>query len=236
VAISESILEWGFRDCMRKKTADDQVFYLGYHEPNIHGNLDNVGKDLLGILDAVDDKTVVSYVGTSSVLQDPSIIVNCARKIDRRDIAFVITGYGDFYENIKEDARSQPNVYFPGWLNGDEIDALLVNSSIGICPYAKPANMFSNKVLTYLSAGLPVVSSFHGEIKEIIESEELGYNFNPGDVDALCDAIMSLVQNPSVYDKMSQNAKRIFRLRFDEERIYQDFADHIEKITVERSA
>jgi glycosyltransferase involved in cell wall biosynthesis len=147
-----------------------------------------------------------------------------------RDLAFILAGNGDLYEQIRVKAKSLPNVYLPGWLNRDEIDALLMRSSIGICPTPMQVDLFPNKAFMYISAGLPVVSSFQGDLKALVESEKIGFYFAPGAVDKLADAVVALSSNPNIYKEMSGNAKRVFELKFNEDKIYQDFADHVERI------
>lgn len=230
VAVSNTFLEWGLRYGKRQKSSKDQVLYLGYHQPTVSRERQNVGRALGELLEALSGKTVVTYIGTFSEYHDPSIIIDCAERLEVSNIAFVLAGYGELHSQVEEKAKSRPNVYFPGWLNGEEIDALLMNSSIGICPTSKKADLFPNKAFIYLSAGLPVISSFQGDLKELIESEKIGYYFDPGDVDTLADAIFTLDHDSSVYEEMSKNAKRVFDSRFDEARIYQDFADLIESM------
>ena len=152
------------------------------------------------------------------------------------DTIFVLAGYGSLCQKAKEEAKSQRNVFFPGWLNGDEIDALLLKSKIGICPYSKKSEIFPNKAFMYLSAGIPVISSYQGDLKSIIESERIGYYFNPGDVDALTDAILTLSGNLRIREEMSRNANRVFELRFSEEKIYQGYADFVERMASESRA
>lgn len=230
VAVSNAFLEWGLSHGKRKRSLNDQVFYLGYHRPDANIRQENVRKELRETLNALGNRTVVVYIGTFSGYHDPSVIVDCAKTLPTSDLAFILAGYGDFYDQVRVKAKSLPNVYFPGWLNRDEIDALLVRSSIGICPTPMKVDLFPNKAFMYISAGLPVVSSFQGDLKALIESERIGFYFDPGAADKLANAVVALSSNPHVYKEMSGNARRVFELKFGEDKIYQDFADHVERI------
>ncbi len=233
VAVSNSFLEWGLRYGKRNQSKHDKVFYLGYHQPIVNSEMQNVGVKLKEVLEAIGDRTVVTYIGTFSEFQDPSIISECSRRLETSDTTFVLTGYGSLYQKVKEEAKSQRNVFFPGWLNGDEIDALLLKSKIGICPYSKKSEIFPNKAFMYLSAGIPVVSSYQGDLKSIIESERIGYYFEPGNADGLMNAILMLQNNPRIYEEMSRNANRVFESKFSEEKIYRGYADCVERIASE---
>ena len=82
----------------------------------------------------------------------------------------------------------------------------------------------------YLSAGLPVISAFQGDLKEIIESEQVGYYFEPGDADGLMNAILKLHNNPRIYEELSRKAISVFDSGFEEKKVYGDFADYVEMI------
>lgn len=233
VAVSNAFLRWGQSYGNRVNPEKDRVYYLGYHRPFSADRKENVGNELKRTLEFVTAGTVVTYIGTFSGFQDPTIIIRGAERLIDDDIAFVFTGNGNLYDRTKEKLRSKHNVHFVGWLNGDEIDALLAISSIGICPYSKPSDIFPNKAFMYMSMGIPVVSSYQGDLKALIESEKIGFTFDPGDVDALVEAILTLHGNRRIYGEMSENVRRLFESRFDAENIYKDFADHIESIARE---
>lgn len=230
VAVSNTFLEWALRHGKRNKSEYDRVFYLGYHRPDASLRMENVRKELKEVLNALGNRKIVTYIGAFTGYHDPSVIVDCARMPAMRDIAFVLAGNGDLYDLISEKAKSMSNVYLTGWINQDEIDALLTYSCIGICPTPMKVDLFPNKAFMYLSAGLPVVSSFQGDLKVLIESKKIGYYFDPGDVDALKSAILTLSSDKLIYREMSGNASELFRVMYSEEKIYQGFADHVERI------
>jgi glycosyltransferase involved in cell wall biosynthesis len=232
VAVSNEFLEWGLRYGKRNRSSNDRVYYLGYHCPDADAARFDVRQEVEETLDAVGDRTVVTYIGTFSGFQDPSIVVECARRLESNETAFIFTGYGDLYEKAKEMAGSQSNAFFIGWLNGEEIDALLLKSDIGVCPYSKKSSIFPNKAFMYMSAGIPIVSSYRGDLKSIIESERIGFYFDPGDIDALTKAVDTLCGDSRTYEEMSGNARSVFASEFDDEDIYRAYAGYVESVAV----
>ena len=230
VAVSNSFLQWGLSYGNRHKSYADRVFYLGYHRPEPQIDSERVRDELREILERLDNREVVIYIGTFSDSQDPSVITECARRFVNSDIVFVFTGYGDLYENVKAELADLQNVFFVGWLNQYEIDALLLKSSIGVCPYSRDSTIFPNKACMYLSAGLPVISSYKGDLGEMIEAEKIGCNFLPGDAESLANAISFLTGDQDVYEEMSRNAQASFESSFVEENIYMRFANSVEEI------
>lgn len=226
IATVDSFLDWGLKYAGRSITLKDKVFYLG-SKRSICNN--GVEKNL-NFLDVIKNRFVITFVGTFVRNNNPSILIDCAEKLIDSDICFILAGNGELFNEIQNRATSLPNVFLPGWLNQGEIDILLKHSHIGICSASHIRGAFPNKTFLYLSAGLPVISSFQGGRKEIIEKYQIGLYYPPNDVDALVNCIKKLYNERVLYKTMSENACRIFNEMFDADKIYEEYTEHIEKI------
>ncbi len=229
-AVSNSFLEWGLRCGNRQRSEADRVFYLGYHRLEAGAGMDNLRAEFREVLEKLDNRQVVTYIGTFSESQGPTVMTECAKRFGNSDIAFVFTGYGDLYERARIEFKESKNVFFVGWLNQNEIDALLMKSSIGICPYSKNSTIFPNKACMYLSAGLPVASSYQGDLKDLIEIEKIGINMGTADPDSLADFVRFLIGDRRAYMDMSHKAQAVFESYFLEDKLYVGFADMLEQI------
>lgn len=227
IAVTNAFLEWGLRYANRDRTSMDKVFYLGYKK-NVNSQSET--NKILKISDKLNTSFVVTFIGTFAHYHNPSILLDCAKELNNGDIQFVIAGEGEYFSEIKNKANKLQNVIVPGWLDQTEINYLLKYSHIGICPTPQTIDLFPNKVFMYLSAGLPVLSAFQGELKEIIEKYQLGWSYPPNDVDSLVSCIKKLYEDKKLYKKMSENAHRVFDEMFDADKIYDEYANHIERI------
>lgn len=227
IAMMNPLLEWGLDYAKRDKTWRDRVFYLGYKR-NLNSN--NKSDKILRLIDDLNQKFVVVFIGTFGHYHNPSILIDCTRKLIDKSICFVLAGDGEFFEEIKNKASSLSNVILPGWLNQNEITTLLQHSRVGVCPTAQIADFFPNKAFTYLSAGLPILSAWQGDLKKIIEEYQIGFYYPPNDVDALVGCIQKLYDAPTLHKKMSENAIRVFTEMFDADKIYEEYSKHIENI------
>jgi glycosyltransferase involved in cell wall biosynthesis len=226
IAMMESLLGWGLNYAGRERGWKDGVFYLGYKR-----EVDAADSTrLLKMLNGAKERFVVAFIGTFVDNNDPSVIIECAQKLKDEGILFVLAGSGELFEKIKMRSSPLSNVLMTGWLNGAEIAALLGHSHIGVCPTPKDRPALPNKAFAYLSGGLPVVSAFQGDLKEIIEKRRVGLNFAPNDVESLSNCIMRLHNDTALYKEMSGNALRLYSEAFDADRIYVEYADHIEKV------
>lgn len=227
-AVTSTFLEWGLRYAKREKTLRDKVFYLGCkRNTDIH----NQPNKIVRLIDNLNNKFVVTFVGTIAYYHNPSIVIDCAHKLSKNNIQFVIAGDGEFFDEIKIKTSLLKNVILSGWLDQAEINTLLEYSHIGICPTTQNIDLFPNKAFTYLSAGLPVISAFQGDLKELIEKYQIGLYYPPNDAEALANCINRLYEDKRLYKKMSENARKIFDEMFDADRIYEEYAKHIDQLT-----
>ena len=177
------------------------------------------------------DKFVVTFIGSFVRNNDPSVLVKCAGELRDKGICFVLAGDGELLEEIRSKSSSLSNVLMPGWLNAYESAYLLKHSHLGICPTSQARNAFPNKVFSYLSAGLPVVSAFEGELKEFLEKHHAGFYYPYSSADALTECIRKLHDDPVLYRDVSENAKKVFACQMLEtDMIYAEYARHIEKV------
>lgn len=233
VAVTKTFLKWGLAHTRVEEAINDRndrVFYLGYHKPTaLNKNLE-FREQFTRALDVIENSFVVAFIGTFSNYHNPSILVDCAEKATEENIKFVLAGDGDYYKQVTEKADKLSNVILVGWLDQDEIDTLLVHSDVGVCPTPKQIDVFPNKAFLYLSAGLPVLSSFQGDLAEILEQRKAGFYFEPQDSDALLDLIYVLFKEKDTYDSMSNNASELFDELFSEDKIYEEYAEHVETV------
>jgi glycosyltransferase involved in cell wall biosynthesis len=174
---------------------------------------------------------VVTFLGTFVRNNNPSILIECAQRLKDRSIVFVLGGDGELLTEMKKRAGGLPNVFFPGWLHEEDMRALLRCSHIGVCPTNQERDAFPNKAFAYLSAGLPILSAFRGELRDIIEKRQIGFYFSYDDVIALASSIARLDEDRTLYRKMAKNAKNVFDEMFNADTIYRNYADYIEMMS-----
>lgn len=232
IAVTNTFLKWGLKYAGREKCLTDKLYYLGYKRPLV-SDISKAKEKFSSMLKNLKDKFIVFFVGTISFYHNPSILLKVAERLNNNNIHFVIAGDGELLGELKKASRNLQNVTLTGWLNQDEIEFFLKQAEVGVCPTTSKIDLFPNKAFTYLSAGLPIVSAFQGDLKKTIEKYKIGYYYPPNDVDALLGCIMKLYNNPDLYNQMSENARKVFDEMFDAEKIYAEYAEHIERVVYE---
>ncbi len=229
IAVTNTLLEWGLHYAKRDKTSRDKIYYLGYKKQNISDDSEIINK-FSRIRGVLQNKFIVFFVGTlSKSYHNPLILLKAAEKLKEiENIHFIISGDGELFEDLKRDSVGLENVTLTGWLNQHEIKFFLQHSKIGVCPSINVIDLPTNKAFAYASSGLPIISSFHGDLKDIIENNNIGFFYPHNNLDAFISCIIKLYSDSNLYKRMSENAKRVFDEMFDADKIYTDYVEHIE--------
>jgi len=119
---------------------------------------------------------------------------------------------------------------FPGWVDVGDLSRLLKSSTVAVLPWTSQAAAFPNKAFHYLQAGLPIAGSMAGELRQLLLDYNAGSYFEPGCGAQLADVLTRWLENRSLVEAMSRNAKRLAAERLDAARIYADFAAHVESV------
>ncbi|WP_199482738.1 glycosyltransferase [Vibrio owensii] len=130
------------------------------------------------------------------------------------DVRLLIGGDGDIekYRAITKDFGIECYVEFLGWVSGQRKSDLLSQSHIYCLPSYNEG--FPMGVLEAMSAGTAVVSTYAGGIPDAIHSGKEGFLVEPGDSDALADALIRLLTEPETSRTFTDNAKSKFDARF----------------------
>ncbi len=227
IAMMDFLLNWGLKYAGRPKEWKDRVFYLGFKRNDAAGSR---SEKISLLMEPFKDKFIVTFFGTFGRYHNPSILVKCAEKMKNHDVHFVIAGDGELMKEIRAGASQLPNVSLPGWLNQNEISTLLKYSHVGVCSTPLNAEFFPNKAFVYLSAGLPILSAFKGDIEKFIEEHRIGFSYPPNDADAFAECVKKLRNSGELYQAMSANALRVYDTLLDSDRIYNEYTDHIGKV------
>ena len=75
-----------------------------------------------------------------------------------------------------------------------------------------------------------MISSLEGEIADLIEQHQIGLNYRAGDADGLYQCVIKLATNEQLRHKMSESAHTVFKKYGNADRIYDEYADYIEKL------
>ena len=99
-------------------------------------------------------------------------------------------------------------VALPGWIDQPAASALCAAADILVLP--SHAEGLAMSVLEGLAHGLAVVATPVGAHAEVIEPEQSGLLAPPGDVDALAAALLRVIGDPALRERLRAGARRRF--------------------------
>ena len=129
------------------------------------------------------------------------------------DAHFVLAGEGELknaLENHAVELKINENTHFIG--RCAQIPELLSVSFAGVLTSFSEG--FSNSILEYMSAKLPVVATNVGGASEAIIEGETGFLVESNDDETMANRLIELLQNPEKAKKMGEKGKKIVEEKF----------------------
>lgn len=121
------------------------------------------------------------------------------------DAQFVLGGVGEL-EKL-EKLVNMNHFKFLGWIEGEEKKEWLERAKVFFLPSYSEAMPMS--ILEAMGYGLPVVASNVGGIPSIVRNNINGFTFIPGDVEGMAAAIIEILKNSKLANKLSENSAKI---------------------------
>ncbi len=174
----------------------------------------------------------VTYIGNVGIAQNIKVLVDIAKRIP--DIQINIIGEGNKYHELKEYARQHQinNITFFGKVHRDKIIDFYQNSSILFAQLdEKFKAAMPSKLYEYASTGLPIIYAGLGEARSFVEKLENCTVIDPGDVDALQQAILKYKEAPS---KISQKNREFVSTNFIREKQSRKMVDIVDRLLQEK--
>ncbi len=150
----------------------------------------------------------------------------------------MIVGGGESPERYQEQAKSDGTnnrIFFIGRVPFDQIKSCMQKADLGVVTYRNTCrnNYYCapNKLYEYSSVGLPVVGPDFPGIRGLVDTYGLGCVFDPEDPESIAGAIVDVLKDPDLYEKMKKSTadlKTHFNWEQQAEKLqalYSDFLD-----------
>ena len=219
-SISKYMSDWVLSKVNSNKTSCP-VYYLGtsldkYSPDTFSNKMINVCEEKEGL--------VCSWVGKGLSSFDWDVLFEAIGLVEM-NINLNITGKGLLYDALEKKHKSD-KANFLGILDEYHVAELLCSSDVLLLHISSSLSVPSmcNKFFDYLWAEKPLLVSVHGEMADLIRSEELGYVFEHGNAEDLAQGLRYL-SNKDVRDRISKNVKRVYAEKFSISNIYPKFGE-----------
>lgn len=148
------------------------------------------------------------------------------------DVFVYLGGDGEVRQSRKmaEDIGISGHVRFLGWIRDEEKESYLKKCSIFVLPSYHEGMPMS--VLEAMSYGLATVGTNAGGLPQVIENGVNGIRIDAGDIQALSESLIDLLQDEEKKKRIGQAAVKYISARFDArenvDRIYEIYAGLLE--------
>jgi len=110
-----------------------------------------------------------------------------------------------------------------GWKTHEEVKRLLEESHVLVAPSLTSdggdQEGIPNAIKEAMACGLPVISTFHSGIPELVTDGITGLLVPERDANSLADSLAYLIRNPAICSKMGQAGRRQVEQKFDTHRL-----------------
>lgn len=131
-----------------------------------------------------------------------------------------IVGGGPMEQQVQALASRHAHVRCLGWMGQPEVGEVIRRASVLVLPSVNYEGLPKVIVEAY-AAGLPIVASRLGAMREAVVDNETGRLFKPGDADDLARAVSSLFEDTASHAPMRQAARSRYESLYTADVNYQ---------------
>lgn len=167
-----------------------------------------------------DKTTKVLYAGRLESIKGYTDIVKVAEKITRNDskVSFYLVGSTAGKEQYVTEHQSD-RVHFLG----HRTDVISIMKACDIFILASYSEGLPNVIMEAMACGVPCVASEVGGVKVLIENQQNGLLFTPGDLGTMQKQLKLLINDASMRHRLASQARRLIEAKFSWAKIAQQY-------------
>ena len=153
--------------------------------------------------------------GVQTVIEAMTLIIN---KVP--NVVFIVAGSGPHMNQLKSLVNAfnlEDKVKFTGHIDTDTLSAFYKSADLTVVPSLYEP--FGMVVLESMAMGTPTIVADTGGLSEIVVHEETGLKFEPGNPESLADAILRILTDKDLANRLTSDAKAYLGDRYNWDRI-----------------
>ena len=182
-------------------------------------------------------KSIFLYAGSLGLMDDCTQSIRAMKYLIHKPYALVFAGDGAERKYLEELAgqTKNPNIYFLGLLPKNDLVHWFHHASASIVTFKDISVLHTsspNKMFDSFAAGVPIIQTTKGWIKELVSQEYCGINVDPDNPRQFADAIAFIAENLAERNKMAKNAKELALKRFNRDILAEAYLKQLEEISL----
>ena len=149
-----------------------------------------------------------------------------------KNLEYIIAGDGPFrnkLENLISELGIKSYIKFLGAVEQNEVLKLYKQSHIFILPSITASNGDQEGIPVVLmeaqATGLPIISTYHTGIPEVVVDGKSGFLVPEKDVDALAEKLEYLIEHPEIWPDMGRYGRKFVEEKYDIKKLNQKLVD-----------
>lgn len=164
----------------------------------------------------LENKLIITYSGKMGIGHDLNTLLEAADKLHgHEDIVFLFIGHGPGYSLIKKviNEKKLKNVVLLPLQSAERFPYTIAAGDIGIVAQEEGLSHLFMPCKTYnlMAAGLAIIGISEGnnDLRNLLCTNEIGYNILPGDSEDLITKIITLKENKEQLKKFKENSRKL---------------------------
>ncbi len=171
----------------------------------VHNAVTPLSQEFLNVEVEKPKDKIVTFLGRITMQKGPEYFVETAAKVLKNDhnVRFVMAGSGDMMNkmiNLAAERGIADRFHFPGFQKGKQVYEMLKASDVYVMPSV--SEPFGISPLEAMQMGVPSIISKQSGCAEILNNV---IKTDYWDVDAMADAIHSIVTYPAMHKQLSED-------------------------------
>lgn len=204
------------------------------------------------------DCSKFEYVERRRLPGEPLKVLTIARLVEKKGVAFAIeavsgllskgekieytvVGDGMLGEKLQQLISTmgvEQQVKLLGWKTHEEVKMLLAGSHVLVAPSLTSdggdQEGIPNAIKEAMASGLPIISTFHSGIPELVIDGVTGFLVPERDATSLADSLAYLIRQPEICSEMGRAGRRQVEEKFDTHRLNKKLEELYCKLMQER--
>ena len=179
------------------------------------------------------DKNIILFLSALYSFKGPHILIKAMPKIVKEvpDAELVFVGSGEMREELEGLCNKigvKKYVKFAGFVEGSMKPFYYRAADVFCLPSTMKHEIFGIVNLEAMARGVPIVASKIGGVPDVVKDGENGLLVQPKDSEALADAIIYLLENEDVRERMGKNGRKKVedysweKIAEETEKVYKD--------------
>ena len=206
------LTSWPVKNYILLNDAQTDDFCAYYHKKKEFIHYAKLGRYDVMTLFGREEKSAyrtILFYGRISRYMGVDVLLNAFCKIKNKfnDVKLVIAGKGDFYFDVTPYQNDEQIEFRNTFITLDDLGTLIRNCEFSVCPYISATQ--SGVVASVLALGKPLIVTNVGGLPAMIKEGRSGLIVEPNDIDALANAMESLLEDKSKLDSMCDFIKEV---------------------------